>query len=516
MIDDVMDSGTIRVRFAPSPTGLLHVGNARTALFNWLLARHMGGSFVVRIEDTDQERSSSAYEKQLIQDLVWLGLTWEEGPNENDPGETGEFGPYRQSKRMDIYASHTAQLLAENKAYRCFCTPEELEAERQEAIADQRPQVYSRKCWNLTKFEIRENLLKGKTYAVRLIIPDQPIRFHDAVRGDMEFAPETISDPILVRSARGGTAGTSPGIPVYNYVVTIDDALMGITHVIRGDDHIANTPKQVAVYEAFGWTVPQFVHLPAILGTDHERLSKRHGATSMSSFREMGYLPEAMVNHLVLLGWSAEDAKNKNLTLEELVRLFSLERISASPAIFDYEKLDDLNRHYMKLASPARLTSLCWDYFGGLLPEKDLASDEVLVWFFRLISLFVPSVSHLDEIPAKAASIFHMDPDLARAEQENSAILAVDSSPVVLNEVANRAREHVGPVSPSDFAGWMSEVKTITGAKENELDQPIRIALTGTCAGPDFDKLISVIEQGAALNLGIPGVRQRLDQFIGV
>ena len=511
-----MDSGTIRVRFAPSPTGLLHVGNARTALFNWLLARHTGGKFIVRIEDTDLERSKSAYEKQLIQDLVWLGLNWDEGPNENDPGETGEFGPYRQSKRLETYASHTAQLLAEDKAYRCFCTTEELEAERQEAIADQRPQVYSRKCWGMTKLEIRENLLKGNTYAVRLIIPDRPIRFHDIVRGDMEIAPETISDPILVRSARGGTAGASPGTPVYNYVVSIDDALMGITHVIRGDDHISNTPKQVAIYEAFGWKIPEFAHLPAILGADRERLSKRHGATSMSSFREMGYLPEALVNHLVLLGWSAEDGKSETLSLDQLVRSFSLERITPGPAIFDYEQLDSLNRHYMKAASPARLASLCWDYFGGLLPEKELASDELLIWFFRLISLFVPSVSHLDEIPAKAASIFHMDPNLARADKENAAVLAIDSAHVVLTELANRVREHVGPVSASDFSEWMNDVSTATGVQEQELEQPIRIALTGTSSGPEFEKLIPIVEQGADLNFGILGVRQRLEQFIGV
>jgi glutamyl-tRNA synthetase len=510
-----MDSGTIRVRFAPSPTGLLHVGNARTAIFNWLVARHFGGKFVVRIEDTDLERSKAAYEKQLIQDLVWLGLNWDEGPNENDPGETGETGPYRQSKRMEIYASHTAQLLAENKAYRCFCTPEELEAERQEAIADQRPQLYSRKCWNLTKFDIRENLLKGNIYSVRLLIPDQPIRFHDAVRGDLEFAPETISDPILVRSARGGTAGASPGTPVYNYVVTIDDALMGITHVIRGDDHIANTPKQVAIYEAFGWAVPHFAHLPAIVGTDRERLSKRHGATSMSSFREMGYLPEALVNHLVYLGWGNE-GRHESLTLDQLARVFSLEKITPDPAVFDYEKLDEINRYYMKTSSPARLASLCWDYFGGLLPEKEQASDEVLVWFLHLIALFVPSVSHLDEIPAKAASIFHLDSALARADQENAAILSVDSAHMVLTELANRAREHAGPVSSTEFSGWMNEVKAATGAKEDEVNRPVRIALTGTYTGPDFDKLIPIIEQGAALNLGVPNVRQRLDQFIGV
>lgn len=516
MIVSVMDSGTIRVRFAPSPTGLLHVGNARTALFNWLLARHTGGTLVLRVEDTDVERSKSSYEKQLIQDLVWLGLNWDEGPNENDPGEKGEHGPYRQSKRLDLYMSHTVQLLAEGKAYRCFCTPEELKAEREDAIARNLPPVYSGKCSKLSKAETKESLLRGRMYSVRLKIPDHPLRFHDVLRGDLEVPPETISDPILVRSAQGGTAGASPGIPLDNYVVTIDDALMGITHVIRGDDHIANTPAQVALYEAFGWKVPEFVHLPAILGSDRERLSKRHGPTAMSSFREMGYLPEALVNYFALLGWEPEEGKSAVFSPDELVRAFSLERISSSSPIFDFEKLNALNRHYMKQSSPARLAALCWDYFGGLLPEKEQASDAVLVWFFHVIALFLPSVNHLDEIPAKGAFIFHMDANLARADRENAEILTVDSAHVVLTELTNHVRAHAGSVVPSDFSAWMKEVKEATGVQGNHLTQPVLIALTGSHSGLDFDKLIPVLEQGAELNLGIASVCERLEKFIGV
>ena len=515
MIESDMDSGTIRVRFAPSPTGLLHVGNARTALVNWLYAKQTGGKFVMRVEDTDLERSKSIYEKQLIEDLVWLGLSWDEGPNESDPGEKGEFGPYRQSKRLDIYSSNTAQLLAEGKAYRCFCTPEELQEERERAIAQQRPQVYSGKCRTLTKPEIKESLLRGKFYSVRLKIPSNPIRFHDLVRGNLEFAPETIGDPILVRSAQGGTAGASPGIPVYNYVVTVDDALMGITHVIRGDDHIANTPKQVAIYEAFGWKVPEFVHLSTILGPDKERLSKRHGATSMSGFREMGYMPEALVNYLALLGCGAEDGKAETLTPDQLVKSLSLERITPSPAIFDIEELNSLNRQFMKQAPPARLAALCWDYFGGLLPEKEEASNAVLVWFFHVIGLFLPVISHLDEIPAKAAFIFHMDADLARAVPDNATVLQAGSAQTVLHELTNRVRAHVGPITGSDFSNWMNEVKTATGLDGNQLSDPVRIALTGTTSGPDFGKLVPLIEQGAELDLGVPGVRQRLDAFAG-
>lgn len=509
-----MESESIRVRFAPSPTGLLHVGNARTALYNWLFARHSGGKFVLRIEDLDLDRSKSSQEKQLIQDLVWLGLNWDEGPNENDLSEAGDVGPYRQSKRMEIYSTHTAQLLAEGKAYRCFCTPEDLEEERQQAIADGRPQVYGGRCRVLSKFDIKENLLRGKFYSVRLRIPDQPIRFHDMIRGQLEFAPETVSDPILVRSAHGGTAGASPGVPVYNYVVTIDDALMGITHVIRGDDHIANTPKQVAIYEAFGWKVPEFVHLSTILGPDRERLSKRHGATSMSSFREMGYLPEALVNYLALLGWSPEDDKAEIFSPDQLVDAFSLERITSDPAIFDFERLNSINRHYLKLATPARLAALCWDYFGGLLPEKDEVPDAVLVWFFHMIAMFVPSVNRLGEIPAKAAFVFHMDANLIRADKENHAVLAAESANRVLNELVSRIRSKPGPLSAAEFTTWMNEIQNVTGVSGNELFQPVRIALTGTSSGPEFDQLIPVLEQGAALNIGIPSVGQRLAAFV--
>jgi glutamyl-tRNA synthetase/nondiscriminating glutamyl-tRNA synthetase len=514
MIGIAMESESIRVRFAPSPTGLLHVGNARTALYNWLFARHTGGKFVLRIEDLDLDRTKNSQEKQLIQDLVWLGLNWDEGPNENDLNEAGEVGPYRQSKRMEIYATHTAQLLADGKAYRCFCSPEDLEEERQQAIADGRPQVYGGRCRVMSKFDIKENLLRGKFYSIRLRIPDRTIRFHDMIRGDLEFAPETISDPILVRSAQGGTAGASPGVPVYNYVVTIDDALMGITHVIRGDDHIANTPKQVAIYEAFGWKVPEFVHLSAILGPDHERLSKRHGATSMSNFRELGYLPEALVNYLALLGWDTEDGKNEIFTPDQLVKAFSIERIKSSPAIFDFEKLNALNRHYLKLATPARIAALCWDYFGGLLPEKDEVPDAVLVWFFHMIAMFVPTVNRLGEIPAKAAFIFHMDPNLARADKENESILAGESARRVLTELASRVKSKPGPLSAADFNAWLNEIKDSIGVSGDQLLQPVRIALTGTESGPDFDQLIPVLEQGAALNIGIPSVGQRIAAFL--
>jgi nondiscriminating glutamyl-tRNA synthetase len=365
----------------------------------------------------------------------------------------------------------------------------------------------------MNKFDLKENLFRGKTYSIRLQIPDRPIRFHDAIRGDLEFAPETISDPVLVRSAQGGTAGASPGVPVYNYVVTIDDALMGITHVIRGDDHIANTPKQVAIYEALGWKVPEFVHLPTIIGPDRERLSKRHGATTMSGFREMGYLPEALVNHLALLGWAPKEAKSEILSPDQVVAAFSVDDLSPAPAIFDFEKLNTLNRHYLKLATPARLAALCWDYFGGLLPEKEETPDAVLVWFFHMIAMFLPSVNRLGEIPAKAAFIFHMNANLARADSANAAILASDSARRVLSELSTRIRTKPGPLTAADFNAWMNEISSAAGISGNELYDPVRIALTGSTSGPDFNMLIPVLDQGASLNIGISSVGQRIAAF---
>ena len=532
-----------RVRFAPSPTGLLHVGNARTALYNWLFARRTGGLFLLRIEDTDLERSEARYEIQLIEDLHWLGINWDGGPGAQDEPDTGDHGPYRQSERLGIYAEHTERLLSEGKAYRCFCTPEELEAERALAAAEHKAQVYSGRCRNLSASEIEENLAAGKHFAVRLRIENHPLRFHDIVRGDVEFAAETVSDPVLVRSA----SGVSAGVPVYNYVVTIDDALMGITHVIRGDDHISNTPKQVAIYEAFGWPVPEFAHLSTILGADRERLSKRHGATSISVFRQMGYLPEALDNYLALLGWGAEDGKTETFTLAELVPIFSLERVTPSPAIFDFDKLNWLNRHYIKLAEPERIAKLAERQFclqkPGVFPlwtsselytaetiellasldppiHLDIPSPELIAqrkaWFLRLLTLFLPSVDYLAQLPVKSDLIFGIDPDAAHADPENAAVLAADSARSVLSEFASRVRTHSGLVTAEDFKRWISEVQAATGVKGKELYHPIRIAITGAHSGREFDKIVPLIEEGAALGLAIPTIHDRIMQFVGV
>ncbi len=542
-----MNTKIPRVRFAPSPTGLLHVGNARTALYNWLFARRFGGQFILRIEDTDLERSEAQHETQLMEDLHWLGIDWDEGPGTILEPDQGEFGPYRQSERLAIYAEHTERLLAEGKAYRCFCTPEELEAERAQAAAVHGPQIYSGRCRSLDQETIAKNIAEGKPYAVRLKIEDHPLRFHDLVRGPVEFAAETVSDLVLVRSATGGAGGVSGGIPVYNYAVAIDDALMQITHVIRGDDHISNTPKQVAIYEAFGWPVPEFAHLSTILGADRERLSKRHGATSINTFRQMGYLPEAMFNYLALLGWGAEDGKTETFTKAELTSAFSLERVTPSPAIFDFDKLNWLNRHYLKQADPERIAKLAERQFCLHRPDlfplwssSEIYTAETIAflasqyppiylntpsmelialrkaWFASLLDVFLPAVDYLAQLPIKAAFIFGFDPAAARANEENAAVLAADSARTVLTELASRVRTHSGYVNAETFKAWLSEIKDATGIKGKELYHPIRIALTGFHSGREFEKIIPLIEDGAALGLAIPSVPQRIYQFVGV
>jgi nondiscriminating glutamyl-tRNA synthetase len=489
---------------------MLHVGNARTALYNWLFAKHNGGTAILRIEDTDVERSEARYENLLIEDLHWLGLTWEEGPGTSSLPMGGAHGPYRQSERLPIYAEHTERLLAEGKAYRCFCTPEQLEAERAAAVAAHQPQVYSGRCRTISAEEAKRRAAAGELYAVRLRIPDHPIRFKDLVRGEVEFPAEAVSDPVLVRSS---------GMPVYNYVVAVDDALMEITHVIRGDDHVSNTPKQVAIYEAFGWTVPEFAHLSTILGSDRERLSKRHGATSIASFREMGYLPEALMNYLALLGWGAEGGTRETFTPEELVREFKLERVTASPAVFDIGKLDWLNRHYLKLRPIAEVARLAWPYFeqAGYLGSREKATAEITDWFERLVAVFLPGVDHLDQLPAKAAFVFALDGAAfwakTKADAENAAILASDTGQRVIGAFAARTMAEPGPITPERFKALMNEVKAETGAKGKELFHPVRIVLTGAHSGPEFDKIIPLFEDGSALGLGVKSVAERAAAF---
>ena len=508
---------TVRVRFAPSPTGHLHVGNARTALFNWLFARQKGGTMVLRIEDTDVDRSEARFEDQLIADLKWLGLDWDEG---SDVG--GGFGPYRQSDRLAIYREHAERLLSEHKAYLCFCTEEELQHERERASVEHRQPIYSGKCRAIDPAEAQRRRAAGEACAIRLRIPEHPIRFHDIVHGEVEFSNEVVSDPIILRSS---------GMPVYNYVVVIDDALMKITHVIRGDDHLSNTPKQVALYEALGWPVPEFAHLSTILGADRERLSKRHGATSIANFREMGVLPEALVNYLALLGWAPPGGTREIFSLQELVKEFSLERVTPSPSIFDMEKLYWLNRHYIKESSPERIEKLALPYFKSFIGEPEAQKNGTVVssespdlagWFGHVTRLLVPSVDRLDQLPERAALIFNYDAKSALAAPDNAEVLALPNTDAVLTRFASKILEHESAceakLTAEQFKKIVNEVKAETGAKGKELFHPIRIVITGSHSGPEFDKLIPILEEGSRLPLPkhVLSVRERVEAFAKV
>src|SRR4051812_8592786 len=491
----------VRVRFAPSPTGHLHVGNARTALFNWLFARQQGGTNILRIEDTDVERSEARFESQLLDDLKWLGIDWDEGPDVGGP-----YGPYRQSDRTKVYHEHGERLLSEGKAYLCFCTTEELEAERQKSIAEHRPQIYSGKCRRLDPVESLKRRAAGEQAAIRLHIPERPIRFHDIVHGAVEFQSEVVSDPIIIRSS---------GMPVYNYVVVIDDALMKITHVIRGDDHLSNTPKQVAVYEALGWPVPEFAHLSTILGPDRERLSKRHGATSVANFREMGVLPEALVNYMALLGWAPSGGDREIFTPQELVKEFRLERVTPSPAVFDFEKLYWLNRHYIKESPRARILELSMPVFQRAGYVSDGTSQAVQEWVGKLLDLLLPSVDRLEQLSERAAFIFNYDPRAALAAPDNAEVLGSPKTPAVVEAFAKRVPKDA-PLTAEQFKAIVNEVKTETAAKGKELFHPIRIVVTGSHSGPEFDKLIPILEDGSKLELPkhVLSVRERADAFL--
>ena len=497
----MISASKIRVRFAPSPTGHLHVGNARTALFNWLFARQKGGVMVLRIEDTDVERSEERFEGQLLGDLKWLGLDWDEGPDVGGP-----HAPYRQSDRLEFYREQAERLLREGKAYLCFCSQEELEREREQALAHQQPPNYSGKCRALDPAESQRRRASGEAAAIRLRIPEHPIRFHDIVHGPVEFSNEVVSDPIIVRSS---------GMPVYNYVVVVDDALMDITHVIRGDDHLSNTPKQVALYEALGWPVPEFAHLSTILGKDRERLSKRHGATSIANFREMGVLPEALMNYLALLGWAPSGGTREIFTPEELKKEFSLERVTPSPAVFDMEKLYWLNRHYIKESPPERIERLAEAYFirAGLLPGNP--DERTQAWFAKIVALLAPSVDRLDQLPERAALIFRYDAAAAMAAPDNAEVLAAPKSHDVLMAFVQHVEGDPSPMTAERFKSIMNEVKEKTGAKGKDLFHPVRIALTGSHSGPEFDKLIPILEEGSQLRLPqhVMNVRERLAAF---
>ncbi|MEQ1573144.1 MAG: glutamate--tRNA ligase [Vicinamibacterales bacterium] len=491
----------MRVRFAPSPTGQLHVGNARTALFNWLLARGAGGTFILRIEDTDFARSTKEAAQSALEDMRWLGLNWNEGV---DTG--GEYGPYFQSERLHIYRAHAVELMSRGLAYRCFCSEEQLEMERYHTLRAGQPPKYGGRCRDIPKDEARRRIENGEPAVIRFRIPpDRDVVFTDVVRGEVRFNTEVIGDPVLLRS---------DGVPAYNFAVVVDDALMAITHVIRGEDHVSNTPRQLLLYEAFGWTPPLFAHVSMVLGPDHSKLSKRHGATSVSEFRERGYLPEALANYLALLGWSPGEGEEL-LPLEELARRFRLEDVGRSAGVFDVEKLAWVNRHYLKAADPARLAGLCLPFLqreGWALQPGE--ADRM--YLESVVPLAAASVDRLDQVPARLRFLF----DYSASRALEDAVIRAEAIAVrpVLDALASELEGRPPLIDREAFRAMAARVREKTGQKGKALFHPIRLALTGEAEGLELDLAVPAIERGAMLAssgmVRVPSAAERAGLFL--
>jgi nondiscriminating glutamyl-tRNA synthetase len=496
----------LRVRFAPSPTGQLHVGNARTALFNWLLARGSGAPFVLRIEDTDVERSSVESEEAILRDLHWLGLDWDEGP---DVG--GSCGPYRQSERLHLYASYANELLNSGHAYYCFCSREQLEEERAAAVAAGLPAKYSGRCRSIGREQSEARIAAGERPAIRFQVPEnREIVFGDAVRGEVRFHTDVIGDPVIMRA---------DGTPAYNFAVVVDDALMAITHVIRGEDHISNTPRQILLYETLGFAPPTFAHLALVLGPDHSPLSKRHGATSVAEFRSKGFLPEALVNYLALIGWTPRTTSDDEelLPVQELARRFSLESVGLSAGVFDEEKLAWVNRHYLKRAAPERLADLSIPFFvhAGIEMAPDSAGREFLA---AVVPIASTSVDRLDQVPARLSFLFDCSPEATLADPDVAAEMRAGGARAVVAALAE-ALTNAPRLDREKFRAIAADLKTRTGQKGKALFHPIRVALTCRREGPELDLAIPAIDSGALLppTAGLPkilGCRERAAAFM--
>ncbi|MCI0567792.1 MAG: glutamate--tRNA ligase [Acidobacteria bacterium] len=488
----------IRTRFAPSPTGLLHVGNVRTALFNWLFTRHGGGAFVLRIEDTDRERSTLEHEQGILSELGWLGLDWDEGAG------GGAVGPYRQSERheLGIYHRELGRLLDHGDAYYCFCTPEQLEVDRQESLKAGRPPQYVGRCRANSPEQARNRQAAGEKPVSRFKVPPGKVVFQDLIRGPIEVDASQIGDPVLFRS---------DGWPTYNFAVVVDDIQMKITHVIRGEDHISNTPRQILLYRALGAEPPRFAHLPLVLGMDHAPLSKRHGDTSLRQYREHGYLPEAVFNYLALLGWSSPSG-HEVFSKEELVREFDLSRVGRSAGVFDPAKLDWIANQHIRKADPARLADLAVPFLQhrGDLPEPISLAQRA--WVAGLMELLRDSVSRLCQVPETDAAqiLLHFEPSICRTDPEVQADLKDPTCRAVIRTFAELL-PHDRPIDLEIYRRIAQETGKATGTKGRSLYHPIRVALTARGSGPELNRLVPLIEGASALQLprSVPGCARR-------
>jgi glutamyl-tRNA synthetase len=475
-----MSDDNIRVRFAPSPTGFLHVGGARTALFNWLFARHWGGKFILRIEDTDRERSKPEYEEAILRDMRWLGLEWDEGPVVGGPK-----GPYFQTKRGSIYQEQLEKLLSVGDAYHCFCSPEELTADREIQLAAGKIYKYSGKCAQLSVDEAKGKIEKGMMSAIRLRVREGVTIFNDIVRGQVTVEHSEIDDLVLVR--RGGE-------PTYNFVAVVDDALMEISHVIRGDDHLPNTPKQILIYNALAFKLPQFAHIPLILGEDRTPLSKRHGASSVSEFKRQGYLPETMMNYLALLGWSF-DGKTEIFSRDELIKKFGLDRIVKSAAAFDYDKLRWLNGHYLQTLDSEKMFRLCKEHLleNEIISEGFVQTQEnYLRQIIELVRGNLKTVSQIDrELTYFLNEAYTYDPQALMK-------FKVPENAVVFEKVIDVLKE-TDSLAALALEEKFRNAATQSGRKFGEFVHPMRVAITGRTNSPNLFEIMGIIGKDRCL-----------------
>lgn len=466
----------VRVRFAPSPTGPLHIGGARSALFNWLLARKYGGTMIVRIEDTDLERSSRESEENILNALRWLGLDWDEGIDKG-----GDYGPYRQTERLPIYAEYTEKLLASGQAYFCYCSEEELEAERQALLARGEMPRYLGKCRQLCDEDKRKFEAEGRKPVVRFRVPEnENIVVDDLVRDKVVFESNGIGDYVIVKS---------DGIPTYNFAVVLDDALMEITHVIRGEEHLSNTPRQILIYQALGLKAPQFAHVSLILGKDRSKMSKRHGATAIEQYQSKGYLPEALVNFLVLLGWSPV-GEEEIFSLDELVQQFSLDRVAKNPAVFDLDKLNWINGYYIRQNSVERIAEMSLPYLreagyitGDISPERK-------EWLLMVVESVLEHLSHVAQITDYVGIYFN--DEIEFENEEAREVLKGEQIPVVMDAFRAKVKE-MPEITPDAVKGMLKALTKELKLGGKLVYMPVRVALTGQTHGPELYYILPIL-----------------------
>lgn len=476
----------VRVRFAPSPTGHLHIGGARTAIYNWAFARRNGGAFILRIDDTDPERSTEENVQAILRGLRWLGVDWDEGPERG-----GEFGPYFQTQRAASYGEGLARMRENGNAYACFCTAEDLERKREAARSSGGSAGYDRTCRRLSPEARDTRLAAGEPHVWRLAVPDDrgDILFDDAVRGEMSFPAEVMDDFVLVRS---------DGSPTYNFATVLDDVEMEITHVIRGDDHLSNTPRQILVYEALDAPLPTFAHLSMILGSDGKRLSKRHGATSVEAYRDVGYLPEALLNYLALLGWSL-DGETTVIDREMLLANFSLDRISRNPAIFDAEKLEWLDGVYIRALPPTDLVDrmLPWLEGAGLLSAEEAAEPARRAWLEKMAPLVSERIKRLDELVPAVRFLF-VD-DVTIEDDAYEKVLAKEGADRALQAAAS-ALSTVEPFDAENIEAALRALPERLDMKPKLVFQAVRVAATGSTVSPPLFESLELLGRETALH----------------